>query len=517
MTKKNSILKYLIYFLILFVPIAIFRDFTPDNELRYISISNEMIQNGYHFILKTHGNIYTDKPPLYIWIITFTKYILGTYKAFAIALFSIIPSFFIVLTMNKWTKEKLNEEEQEISSLMLITTAIFMASTVTLRMDMLMSLFIVLSIFFFYRIYKKKNKKYEVYLLYFSIFMALFTKGPMGLISPLLPIIIFLFIKKDKETLKNLNLKIGSLILLGLTAFWFLMVFREGGREYLNQLVFKQTINRSIKSFAHARPFYYYLKNIFYTFAPWILIYLFGIVDSIRNFKKISDLEKLFLITILSTFIFLSFVSGKLDIYLLPIYAFCPYLSLMRLKEKANAKKLFFLLSTIFIALLAVIQLVIPFIMKDKFNLNTYSYIFLILAFINFVLSIFKLKKGTIYTGIKFTFIGMVFFINFFTLNISVINEQIGLKKVAELIKNETNYKEYKIYSFDEEDFLNIDVLIDKKIKLIKGEEDLISALNSSNKSYIIIKTKDYERYNNLFITNKEVLINNSKFTLIKF
>ena len=155
--------------------------------------------------------------------------------------------------------------------------------------------------------------------------------------------------------------------------------------------------------------------------------------------------------------------------------------------------------------------------MKDKFNLNTYSYIFLILAFINFVLSIFKLKKGTIYNGVKFTFIGMVFFINFFTLNISVINEQIGLKKVAELIKNETNYKDYEIYSFDEEDFLNIDVLIDKKIKLIKGEENLISALNSSNKSYIIIKTKDYERYNNLFITNKEVLINNSKFTLIKF
>ncbi len=190
--KKKWILRYIIYFALLFIPIAIFRDFTPDNELRYISISNEMIQNGYHFILKTHGNIYTDKPPLYIWLISLSKFIFGNYNSFVLCLFSIIPSFLIALILNYWAKEKLNETELETGSLMLITTGIFMASTVTIRMDMLMSLFITLSLFFFYRIYSQTNKKYEIYGLYFSIFFALFTKGPMGLIIPILSIILFL-------------------------------------------------------------------------------------------------------------------------------------------------------------------------------------------------------------------------------------------------------------------------------------------------------------------------------------
>ncbi|MBN1469126.1 MAG: glycosyltransferase family 39 protein [Fusobacteriaceae bacterium] len=517
--KKKWILQYIIYFALLFIPIAIFRDFTPDNELRYISISNEMIQNGYHFILKTHGNIYTDKPPLYIWLISLSKFIFGNYNSFVLCLFSIIPSFLIVLILNYWAKEKLNETELETGSLMLITTGIFMASTVTIRMDMLMSLFITLSLFFFYRIYSQTNKKYEIYGLYFSIFFALFTKGPMGLIIPILSIILFLIIKKDKETIKKLNIKIGLLILFGLTGLWFFLVFREGGKEYLSQLIFKQTVNRSIHSFAHARPFYYYLKNMFYTFAPWSFIYLYGVINSVKNFRKISDLEKLFLIIILSTFIFLSFVSGKLDIYLLPIYVFCPYLSIMRLKEVINKEKIYFYLTSPFLIILAIGQIAIPFIIKKDMEIKKISLIILVFSFFIFLISILKFKDKNINLGTKFAYIGMVLFILFFTLNINSVNEMIGLKKISTIINSIPNSKDYTIYTYKEEDYLNMDVFIDKKLNLIREEDNINFIINGKNNKIILFKSRHYKKLieERSISTKNIILFQNKVFTLVSF
>ena len=60
---KNKYL-YLIWFVAL-LPVMILRDFTPDNELRYLSIVDEALQNSDVFTFTNQGEIYADKPPLY--------------------------------------------------------------------------------------------------------------------------------------------------------------------------------------------------------------------------------------------------------------------------------------------------------------------------------------------------------------------------------------------------------------------------------------------------------------------
>ena len=60
---KNKYI-YLIWFIAL-LPIMILRDFTPNNELRYLSIVDEAISNGNIFTFTNQGEIYADKPPLH--------------------------------------------------------------------------------------------------------------------------------------------------------------------------------------------------------------------------------------------------------------------------------------------------------------------------------------------------------------------------------------------------------------------------------------------------------------------
>jgi len=59
---KNKYL-YLFWFIAL-LPVMIGRDFTPDNELRYLSIVDEALRNGNIFTFSNQGVIYAEIPPL---------------------------------------------------------------------------------------------------------------------------------------------------------------------------------------------------------------------------------------------------------------------------------------------------------------------------------------------------------------------------------------------------------------------------------------------------------------------
>ena len=50
-------------------PVLALRDFSPANELRYLSIADEALADGHWFAFSNHGEPYADKPPLYFWIV----------------------------------------------------------------------------------------------------------------------------------------------------------------------------------------------------------------------------------------------------------------------------------------------------------------------------------------------------------------------------------------------------------------------------------------------------------------
>ena len=59
------------------VPLMLWRDFTPANELRYLSIADEALARHAFFAFTNHGVAYADKPPLYLWIVMAGKWLLG--------------------------------------------------------------------------------------------------------------------------------------------------------------------------------------------------------------------------------------------------------------------------------------------------------------------------------------------------------------------------------------------------------------------------------------------------------
>ena len=248
---KNKYI-YLIWFIAL-LPAIFLRDYTPNNELRYLSIVDEALQNGNVFTFTNQGEIYADKPPLHFWLMMIGKLILGEHRMWYYSLLSIIPAFVILITMTRWVGR------DNDTALILMTTGLFAGAALIVRMDMLMNMFIILSLYTFYQMYNDKNINRNSWLFPIFVFLALFSKGPLGFLIPFISTLIFLIYKKKISHFKRYWGWKSFLIILTGSAIWLTGVYIEGGADYLNNLLVHQTVGRGIDSFHHKEPFYYYL------------------------------------------------------------------------------------------------------------------------------------------------------------------------------------------------------------------------------------------------------------------
>ena len=501
---KNSY--WWLIFFIAALPAMIFRDYTPDNELRYLSIADEALRDGHLFTFYNQGIAYADKPPLYLWIVMLGKWIFGNHYMWFLSLFSFIPALVIVGIMDKWVGNQLNTENRVSARMMLMTSGLFFGLALTLRMDMLMCMFITLSLYTFYKMRKGwGNKKLNTWLFPIYIFLAIFSKGPVGILVPLLSIFVFLAISGEFRSIgRYWGWKTWG-VLLGLCALWFLAVFLEGGEPYLNNLLFHQTIDRAVDSFHHKEPFYYYGISIWYSLAPWSIL-IIGVIIFATGRYIITDLERFFITVSLVTLLMLSIISSKIAVYLAPAFAFFAYWCMLVLSRMRWNGWIAFALTIP--ALIFSCSFVAYIILVQTGLLAGYGHwaIYLGTFFLMFsgILSlwfIFRFKHlnnaiNTMAMGVLFT----VFFAGF---SFPSINHEIGFKAVcseAQLMAEKTNTTTYYSYGIRRPD--SMDVFLHHDVMRVEAD-DLI---NNVYTNAVLILTERRVRDNEelqLYIANR--------------
>ena len=103
--KNNRTYLLLVAFAAALLPVMILRDFTPSNELRYLSIADEALRDGHLFAFFNHGVPYADKPPLYLWLVMLGRQLFGGHCMAFLSLFSLVPAMVILRTMDRWAAE----------------------------------------------------------------------------------------------------------------------------------------------------------------------------------------------------------------------------------------------------------------------------------------------------------------------------------------------------------------------------------------------------------------------------
>ena len=362
-----------VFMAVCLLPAMALKDISPSNELRYLSIADEAIENGSVFTFSNQGEPYADKPPLYLWLLMLSKLLFGGHNTFILSLFSFIPAIVTIAVMDRWlmqvsrlTSIKFPFGDRFAAAMALGTSAMFLGTAVILRMDMLMTMFIVLALYTFYKMYRGiGNSTANGILLPVYIFLALFTKGPVGILMPVLSIFFFLLLSgRLKDTGRYLGVRTW-LILALLCGAWFLGVWLEGGREYLDNLLFHQTLDRAVDAFHHKKPVWYYLVAIWYVAAPYSIAAIYALFSRAGRQGYVTDAGRLFVVSFAVTFIMLSLFSSKLSVYLLPVLPFLIYyMALSGRNTGCNGWMRFaFMVPALLLAIVAVAMFSAPHVM----------------------------------------------------------------------------------------------------------------------------------------------------------
>ncbi len=499
--EKFKIFILVIFCLLLFLPSALNRDLHYRDELRYVEVAREMITNNQWLVPHFGGEIYSDKPPVYFWVLNLSKTIFSNYSTIAVVLPSVISSIIIILLTSYLAKLIFGNKYSLLGGLILATSLLFFGLSIFARMDLMMIVFITAALISFYLGYiKEKLLKQRYYFLLFLLMgVATVIKGPAGFLVPLVVIPVFLTLEKNLAELKQMNLLKGFVLFLVVVLAWIIPAVISGGQNYAYQLLIVQTLGRSVNSFAHQQPLYFYFPRFLLTFSPWSIFLVTSFIYLLKKRGQLSREVKFLLSWFWVPFLLFSLISGKLDIYLLPIYPAASLLVVFLFKNTFENKKKYFLIvpAIITFILFIVIALMIPKIAEGVAlkSLLTPAIIILILASISGFVILYK--KKLFFIPYLIVFIAFSFLFNFSVSVVPPLSQTYTKRPIASKIgalKAEKNLSNIIAYKYGEPESLT--VYTGFFIHNIGNQNQMLKYLNKNKKVLILVAEDDWQNLN---------------------
>jgi len=322
------------------------------DEVRYANAYQNFVQNGKWMVLSLNGQPYPDKPPIYFWFLwlldTLTPADMPTIFFLGAALSGLMflmSSYVLARVLG------LNKSVSLGGVLALLSTFMLAGLFHYSRMDLMFASFIILAHACLYKAFTSdKQGRWPLYA-FLLMGLATLTKGPLGFIFPLLNCILFLLWKGEIRRFFTRQMLLGLVAMLAMIAAWIGGVILAEGQDFLMDTVLgKHVIQRATKTFHHREPFHYYLIAFPLAWLPWTL---FAFVAPMKEFFSLSNLgtqwaarkesgARVFLwIMFAATFIFLSSLSGKVLIYILPMFpplAFLMVDTLTRMDQQQTSR-----------------------------------------------------------------------------------------------------------------------------------------------------------------------------------
>jgi len=218
----------------------------PD-EPRYALVARGMVEDGNWILPRLNNRIYPDKPPVFFWLIALASVVSGAVSSFTARFPSALAGVLGILFTYLIGRRLKSPRAGFISALVLATTVEYFWLSRRANIDMTLTFFIITAFFFFYKGYQE-NASRLYYLFYFFIGLAALTKGPVGFILPLLTIIIYSAVKKDRHGVKAILFHPGIILFFALILAWLIPSAIVGGKEYLDEIIFKQIFGRVYES-----------------------------------------------------------------------------------------------------------------------------------------------------------------------------------------------------------------------------------------------------------------------------
>ncbi|MGB5337491.1 MAG: glycosyltransferase family 39 protein [Gammaproteobacteria bacterium] len=310
----------ILWLLALFTTLAV-RTLIPVDETRYATVAWEMWQRGDFLVPHLNGQPYSHKPPLFFWLIHAGWWLTGVHEWVVRAIAPLLTLATLLATGRLARCLWPQDDATAAAAPWVLFSCVFLTAIFSwVQIDMLMVLCVVLAMTGL--VTAARGALAGWLLTGAALGLGLLAKGPVVLVYVLPVALLLPFWSPGTGSPGWWRWSAGlatSLMIAALIALaWVLPAVQAGGADYREAILWGQTANRVVHSFAHAHPLWWYLPWLGVLFAPWI--YLPWLWAGVRQSRPAADAGlRLCLVWIASTFILLSLVSGKQLKYLLPM------------------------------------------------------------------------------------------------------------------------------------------------------------------------------------------------------
>ena len=322
------------------------RPLLPVDETRYLAVAWEMWRDKTFLVPHLNGETYSHKPPLLFWLMHLGWALFGVNDvtprlvAPLFGLFSLFLTFF--LGRRLWP----GRPSVAVAAPLILLASLFWTLFTSLTMfDMMLTFCALLGMLAIVSAWQD-NRPESFFWLAVAIGLGGLAKGPAILLT-VLPAALLAPLWAASPKPKEPDIEIDGVVMtsptgpvmwsrgwkkwyvatgyaflggLAITLAWAIPAAILGGEEYRNAIFWGQSAGRMVDSFAHGRPWWWFLAVLPGLILPWTLWP--AVWRSLRGFVDIFEDNGLrfCLVWFLPALLIFSAISGKQLHYLLPVF-----------------------------------------------------------------------------------------------------------------------------------------------------------------------------------------------------
>ena len=307
---------------------------------QYASISMEMSDSGNYLEVLHRGRDYLDKPPLLFWLssVSFSLFGLENWAYRLPSLLFIYLGIYSTLRLGKLLYDK---SVGYIAAILFATTQAIFVISHDVRTDTILVSSVIFSVWCIVEFLEKDKKKYLI-LGFIGIAIAMLSKGPVGLMVPVLALTTHFVIKKQWKNFIRWEWLLGLAIVAIFISPMVYGLYHQfdaqpdkitslssgkmvtgisGVKFYFWDQSFGRITGES--EWNNGAPWYFFFGTFSWSFLPWTIIALLALWHRIKNVIKTAKVDEFYTLgAIVLPFIGLSLSKFKLDHYIFIIYPF---------------------------------------------------------------------------------------------------------------------------------------------------------------------------------------------------
>ncbi|MGE4505855.1 MAG: ArnT family glycosyltransferase [Desulfovibrionaceae bacterium] len=323
------------------------------DEVRYANAYENMERAGHWIVLSLNGVPYPDKPPVYFWFLSLLDHLTPLDPPAVFFLGAALSGLFFLWAVVELGRALGLGRNTVLAAVLVVASSLFFAAVLHYsRMDLLFAALIVLSQAFLARTFAKGESGAYAVLGLALAGLAVLVKGPLGLIFPMAGLAAFLAWSGRLRRLFSAPVGLGLLAAAGVCSLWVAAAWVVEGGDFVRTVFVEQIFQRATNTFHHKEGPAYYFLVLPAIWVPWTFFALAPPLTRLfsRAFwsgawaarrEEAAGPRVWLWALLLSAFGLLSCLSGKVVIYLLPLFAPLALLTadaLFRLGEQGRAR-----------------------------------------------------------------------------------------------------------------------------------------------------------------------------------